>query len=124
MSAGLDSLAAVEMRKILQTHFSINLPVTVTFDYPTVKTLAEFIGKQMSKVGEQFVPDVTGQPPTTLQELTASLQSIVTETLGVAVAPDRPLMEAGLDSLGKCCPCHILSSKTKLVPDPVGRYYS
>lgn len=43
MEAGLDSLGAVDLRNALSTQFSVELPSTVTFDYPTLQALAAFI---------------------------------------------------------------------------------
>ena len=37
MEAGLDSLAAVELRSAISGRFGISLPATVALDYPTVK---------------------------------------------------------------------------------------
>ncbi len=37
MSAGLDSLAAVELRNMVQQRFAVNLSATAAFDYPTVQ---------------------------------------------------------------------------------------
>lgn len=47
MSAGLDSLAVVELRNTLQAKFSVDLPATVTFDYPTAEALAAFVAQQL-----------------------------------------------------------------------------
>jgi len=41
MEAGLDSLGAVELRNALTTKFGIELPATVTLDFPTINALAE-----------------------------------------------------------------------------------
>lgn len=35
-----------------------------------------------------------------LEEVQSKLQAVVDQLLGEAVAPDQPLMEAGLDSIG------------------------
>lgn len=43
MEAGLDSLGAVDLRNALSTQFAVELPSTVTFDYPTLPALAAFI---------------------------------------------------------------------------------
>ena len=47
MEAGLDSLGAVDLRNALSTRFSVELPSTVTFDYPTLPALAAFIAGQL-----------------------------------------------------------------------------
>lgn len=43
MSAGLDSLSAVEFRNDLESKFGIELPGTLVFDYPTSSSIAAFI---------------------------------------------------------------------------------
>ena len=48
MEAGLDSLGAVELRNALTSQFGIELPATVTLDYPTVAALADFIATKIS----------------------------------------------------------------------------
>lgn len=44
MEAGLDSLAAVELRNALAEQFRVELPATLTFDYPSISAIAAFIG--------------------------------------------------------------------------------
>ena len=43
MEAGLDSLGAVELRNSLSSTFGMEMPPTITFDYPTPAALAAFI---------------------------------------------------------------------------------
>ena len=44
MEAGLDSLGAVELRNSLAASFTLpELPATLTYDYPTMSALADFM---------------------------------------------------------------------------------
>ena len=43
------------------------------------------------------------------------VQRIVNKMLGAEVAPDQPLIEAGLDSLGECADCGFWCSVACLV---------
>jgi acyl carrier protein len=112
MSAGLDSLAAVELRNSLQATFGLELPATVTFDHPSIEALAQHIAASLA----QQAPSAFEQAPAASNQASASsgvshesilaeLQGIVAGMLGAEVAPDTPLMEAGLDSLCECTNC-------------------
>ena len=48
MQAGLDSLAAVELRNSIATAFDVHVPVTLTYDYPTLAALAAFLVPQLA----------------------------------------------------------------------------
>lgn len=43
MSAGLDSLGAVELRKELASVTGLDLPTTLIFDYPSTESIADLI---------------------------------------------------------------------------------
>ena len=47
MAAGLDSLAAVELKNAVATRFGVTLPATVAFDYPTLEAMAAFVASSM-----------------------------------------------------------------------------
>ena len=57
MEAGLDSLGAVELRNALSERFSVDLPATVTFDYPTTSALAGFITAALTRAGYDDISD-------------------------------------------------------------------
>lgn len=46
MEAGMDSIGAVELRNAVTAKLGVELPATVTFDYPTVEALAGFIASK------------------------------------------------------------------------------
>lgn len=48
VQAGLDSLAAVELRNAVAAAFSIDVPATITFDYPTLKALGSYVAAQVA----------------------------------------------------------------------------
>ena len=54
MEAGLDSLGAVEMRASLQNNLAVELPATLTFDYPNIASLAKYLTAQLSAVSPQI----------------------------------------------------------------------
>ena len=51
LQAGLDSLAAVELRNAVSRSLGVALPATVVFDYPTVAALAAYIADEMRAAG-------------------------------------------------------------------------
>ena len=58
MEAGLDSIAAVELRNAVSAQFGVELPATVTFDYPTINALALYISQRTAAPGQE----VAGPP--------------------------------------------------------------
>lgn len=57
MEAGLDSLGAIELRTNLSTHFKLDLPSTLTFDYPSIVAMSSFIASQLPAVRQNV--DIT-----------------------------------------------------------------
>lgn len=118
MESGIDSLGAVQLRNEVTAAFGVELPPTVTFDYPTPTAMAAFIAGQVPSSNgapvlevtsaEPTAPDQAKQPAATsgppLQRGAASLlpevMDIVAGIVGAALGADDPLMASGLDSLG------------------------
>ena len=48
MSAGLDSLAAVELVSTLASRLKVNIESTALFDYPTLDSLANFVSSKLA----------------------------------------------------------------------------
>ena len=55
MEAGLDSLGALELRNTLATRYSLDLPASLVFDYPTVAALSSFLAASMQPAVSQVV---------------------------------------------------------------------
>ena len=49
MEAGLDSLAAVELKNNLASSFRLDMPATIIFDYPNAKALATYLYSQQAQ---------------------------------------------------------------------------
>lgn len=48
MESGLDSLGSVELRNSLASQFGVELPATVTLDYPSISALASYIASLLA----------------------------------------------------------------------------
>lgn len=73
---GLDSLVAVELRNSLEAVLQVSLPVSMTFDYPSVPQVAHFLARQLEPTTAQAEPagdDMAGvrEPAEADAELTA-----------------------------------------------------
>ena len=123
MEAGLDSLGAVELRTTLSNSFSLDLPATITFDYPSTAALAGYVAAQaptskslqetsqldgqlqaghplIAESGLQWAAEPAAGATLEPHQVQAQLQQTVQGMLGCDIGLDQPLMEAGLDSLG------------------------
>jgi acyl carrier protein len=112
MEAGLDSLGAVELQRLLARAFDVQLPATFVFDHPSISAVAKYLAATVASAEVVATPDAMPaekrmqsaiHPPQRLgQRVSATLEvrRAVHGVLGSLPADDQPLMEAGLDSLG------------------------
>ncbi|AFZ34701.1 6-deoxyerythronolide-B synthase, 8-amino-7-oxononanoate synthase [Stanieria cyanosphaera PCC 7437] len=56
---GMDSLMAVELKNQLQTSLKIDIPLTITFDYPTVEALANYLFEKIAGEDNSYQLSVT-----------------------------------------------------------------
>ena len=99
MEAGLDSIGAVELRNAVSAKFGIELPATVTFDYPSADALAGYVVQQMApKSHEQqqqqqaalgIAVQAPGERVPDHQHIAAQLAATVSELLGFDVPADQ-----------------------------------
>lgn len=47
MAAGLDSMAAIELKNAVAARFEVTVPVTIAFDYPSIRALAGFVSANL-----------------------------------------------------------------------------
>ena len=98
MTAGLDSLAMVEVRNALQTSLHLQLPSTLLFDFPTIDAITGYITSQLgADVPQQQVQTSAAAPvqmmlnPVDVQQHGTYLGATVVTAL-VMHMPDGALM--------------------------------
>ncbi len=55
---GLDSLTAIELCNLLQSHLGCRLSATLLFDYPTIAALTEYLAQQIGATSAMVQPDL------------------------------------------------------------------
>ena len=55
MSAGLDSLSAVEFTNALGARFSMDLAPTILYDNPTLESLASFLSNELAISNDEAI---------------------------------------------------------------------
>jgi len=84
MAAGLDSLGAVELRNSIQSSLQLELPTTFVFDYPSVRSMADYV---VSFVGE--LPEKVIEPTPSIDELAP-----VSRRSGLTILAEKSKMPA------------------------------
>ena len=123
MEAGLDSLAAVELRSAIAAAFNITLPATLAFDFPTAAAIAQYIADHVppaavetaESADEEALDDFTvyahhpqddgpgadaimileeeSSMSDLLRATTLNLQSIVADIAGQVISEEQPMAE-------------------------------
>ena len=95
MEAGLDSLGAVELCNAIAARFSIAIPATVTFDYPTIRALAQYLVSRGSLPAVQAIPAPVHAAPQGLgyAHVLAAILTARADVLQAPISPDEPFME-------------------------------
>ena len=96
MQAGLDSLGAVELRNAIAAAFSMPVPATITFDYPTVRLNAQYILAHSSPAVNAAVHARSAAVPVDQEDLLAAILTTAADILQAPITADQPFMEVGL----------------------------
>lgn len=102
---------AVELKNTLQNSLSMELPATLTFDYPTIGELVRFLAESVPSMVEERQPAESWAPGggrLSTASIMSELQGMVNAMLATDVAVDQPLIEAGLESLGRLLDIRVL----------------
>ena len=111
MSAGLDSIGATELSTRLSSRLETELPQTLLFDHPSLRSIA--VSLRLDDASPGAAPDLeTDEAPAPRAEakrpheitqgasvIIETISAVVFETAGTSLAADTPLMSAGLDSI-------------------------
>lgn len=82
MQSGLDSLAAVELRSAVSEKFSLSLPTTVVFDYPTPVALATYVVAQLAERHRPLIAQHVS--PSAFELATSGVEAHDSRTVGIA----------------------------------------
>lgn len=96
---GLDSLAALDLRRRLQNDLKIDLPVTLAFDYPNVSDLLEYLDDRLA---DSIQPEEVKDNEVTAPERSVAIIGMSCRFPG-ANTPDRfwHLLRAGHDAVAE-----------------------
>jgi len=110
MAAGLDSISATELTRVLAERVGLELPSTLLFDHPSVGAVASFIASATctspAAVGQDM--RITASPPAEaarahgnagpIVDATTLVTETVADVVGASVARDVPPVSSDPDS--------------------------
>ena len=101
MESGLDSLGAVELRNAMAAAFSMPIPATVAFDYPTLGQIAQYVlahsDMAAAAAAPEFFPGDAAPAPAQEPEIVlAAVLAVTANILQAPITPDQPFMEVRL----------------------------
>jgi acyl carrier protein len=117
LSAGIDSIGAVELQRELQQLVGVDLSPTIVFDYPTIIELSGYLKSVEAQRSDNdddnggAALETSPSPPhrkkpsssqrvTYMDVLTKVMNAATEVTDKTSIQPDTPFLAAGIDSLG------------------------
>ena len=102
MSSGLDSLGAKELRRELSTISGLDLPTTLVFDYPSIKSASNFIASQLPLPTTAVVKQLAATPDAQLDAVRPEArQSQAPEASARKASAPMGTITAPMDDQGK-----------------------
>lgn len=93
-------MGAVELRNAIASKYSIVVPATLAFDYPTASSLTEYVTAHQSSPSSPTTSDALPQtglaaslPTLDIAGIADAVSRIVSSVLGITVPVEQPLME-------------------------------
>nr|AEU11005.1 NpnA [Nostoc sp. 152] len=88
---GIDSLTAVELRNRLQNSLDYPLPSSLTFDYPTVTVLADYLSQEVLAIADASI----AQPVSEFSDLSIALDELSESEIEKLLAQELAIIQEG-----------------------------